>query len=123
MKPARNVYIAGAFNTPFIGKFHPDFIWKKHPEFGKRENPTLEEYVHRAAIGALEDAGIAPADVQKGFVGNFCRYGPNWNTGVFVALVLPSASEYVVIWARKLASSGGVSLCWILYSSICDRSV
>ena len=71
MKPARNVYIAGAFHTPFIGKFHPDFIWKKHPEFGKRENPTLEEYVHRAALGALEDAKLAPADVQKGFVGNF----------------------------------------------------
>ena len=53
MKPARSVHVAGAFHTPFIGKFHPDFIWKKHPEFGKRENPTLEEYIARAALGNL----------------------------------------------------------------------
>ncbi|MGE0708361.1 MAG: hypothetical protein AB7N76_18780 [Planctomycetota bacterium] len=71
MKPARDVYLVGAFHTPFIGKFHPDFIWKKHPEFGKRDNPSLEDYVRRAALGALEDAGVAPGDVQKGFVGNF----------------------------------------------------
>lgn len=71
MKPTRDVFVVGAYNTTFIGKFHPDFIWKKHPDFGKKENPTLEDYVRQAALGALEDAGVAPADVQKGFVGNF----------------------------------------------------
>lgn len=71
MKPTRDVYVLGAFHTPFIGKFHPDFIWKKHPEFGRRENPNLEDYVRLAALGALEDAGIPAAEVQKGYVGNF----------------------------------------------------
>ncbi len=71
MKTARPVYLIGAHHTPFIGKFHPDFIWKGHADFGTRDNPSLEDYVHRAALGALEDAGLAPKDVQKGFVGNF----------------------------------------------------
>ena len=71
MKPARKVYVVGAAHTKFIGKFHPDFIWKKHPDFGKRENPDLEDYVHQAALAALEDAGAKPSQVDKGFVGNF----------------------------------------------------
>ena len=71
MKPARDVYVLGAFHTPFVGKFHPDFIWKKHPDFGKRENPGIEDYVRLAALGALEDAGLPPSAVDKGFVGNF----------------------------------------------------
>ncbi|MBL4844435.1 MAG: propanoyl-CoA acyltransferase [Planctomycetes bacterium] len=71
MKPSRDVYLIGAHNTPFIGKFHPDFIWKKHPDFETKKNPTLQEYLATAALGALEDANLKPADVQKGFVGNF----------------------------------------------------
>ncbi len=71
MKPTRRVFVLGASHTPFIGKFHPDFVWKKHPDFGKRENPTLEQYIRDAALGALEDAGLEPKHVDRGFVGNF----------------------------------------------------
>jgi acetyl-CoA acyltransferase len=71
VKPRRRVFVLGAAHTSFIGKFHPDFIWKKHPDFGKRENPTIEELIRGAALDALEDAGVAPADVDKGYVGNF----------------------------------------------------
>ncbi|HKY32697.1 MAG TPA: hypothetical protein VJV23_09195 [Candidatus Polarisedimenticolia bacterium] len=71
MKPARGVYLVGGDHTPFLGKHHPDFIWKGHPDFGKRANPTLEQHLHRAALAALENAGVPPEAVQKGFVGNF----------------------------------------------------
>lgn len=71
MKPSRDVYVIGAHHTPFIGKFHPDFIWKKHPDFGVKQNPSLQELLATASLGALEDANLSPADVQKGFVGNF----------------------------------------------------
>ncbi len=71
MKPSRDVYLIGAHHTPFIGKFHPDFIWKKHPDFGVKQNPSLQELLATASLGALEDANLSPADVQKGFVGNF----------------------------------------------------
>lgn len=71
MKLARKVYVLGGANTTFIGKFHPDFIWKGHADFGKKDNPTLEDYIRVAALDALKDAGLAPRDVQKGYVGNF----------------------------------------------------
>lgn len=71
MKPRRSVYVAGGAITPFIGKFHPDFIWKGHPEFGKRQNPTIEELIHRVAIGALTDTGIDGGAVDRGVIGNF----------------------------------------------------
>ncbi len=71
MKPARRVTIAGGSITPFIGKFHPDFIWKKHPDFGHKENPTLEQLLHRVALGACADVDIDPALIDRGYVGNF----------------------------------------------------
>lgn len=67
----RNVYLAGGAITPFIGKFHPDFIWKGHPDFGERENPTLEEYIHRVIRSALEEVQIDASLVDRGYVGNF----------------------------------------------------
>ncbi|MFQ5700892.1 MAG: thiolase domain-containing protein [Acidobacteriota bacterium] len=71
MKPRRSVYIVGGEHTPFIGKHHPDFIWKGHPDFGKKRNPTIQEHLYRATLGALERSGVPAEMVQKGFVGNF----------------------------------------------------
>lgn len=71
LKPNRRVTVAGGAITPFIGKFHPDFIWKKHPDFGVKENPSLEQLLHRVALGACQDVGIDPAVVDRGYVGNF----------------------------------------------------
>lgn len=71
MKPHRRVFIVGGHITPFIGKHHPDFVWKRHPDFGKRENPTLEEYITRATLAALEDAGVEASAIEKGYIGNF----------------------------------------------------
>lgn len=71
MKAQRRTFIVGGHITPFIGKFHPDFIWKKHPDFGTRENPTIEEHLTTAILGALEDAKTPAAMIEKGYVGNF----------------------------------------------------
>jgi len=71
MKPVRSVYVVGGDHTPFLGKHHPDFIWKGHPDFGVKKNPTIEELLHRAALGALQKASVPPEAVQRGFVGNF----------------------------------------------------
>ncbi len=67
----RRTFILGGAITPFIGKRHPDFVWEKHPDFGKRENPTLEDTITSAVLGALE-ATSCPADlVEKAWIGNF----------------------------------------------------
>lgn len=71
MKLRRRIFVVGGDLTPFIGKMHPDFIWKKHPDFGTRENPTLEESLTAAINGAFEKTGVDPAQIEKGFIGNF----------------------------------------------------
>jgi acetyl-CoA acyltransferase len=67
----RKVFASGVAHTKYIGKFHPDFIWKKHPDFGKRQNPSIEDLIKQAALGAVADAGLEPKQVDRGFVGNF----------------------------------------------------
>ena len=91
MKLARKVFVLGGANTAFIGKFHPDFIWKGHPDFGKRDNPTLEDYIRKASLAALEDAGLQPRDVQKGYVGNFAGelFSSQGHLGAVLASVHP----------------------------------
>src|SRR4051794_27247112 len=42
-----------------------------HTPFGKLEDPDLESLIGRVAGAAIEDAGIAPADVDAVFIGNF----------------------------------------------------
>lgn len=67
----RKVYVLGGHITPFLGKGHPDFVWKGHPDFGKRENPTIEESLSDAVLGALATTGVPAEAVQKGWIGNF----------------------------------------------------
>jgi len=87
LKPNRRVTVAGGAITPFIGKFHPDFIWKKHPDFGQRENPTLEQLLHRVAVGACSDVGIDPELIDRGYVGNFVGelFCNQWHLGSMTA--------------------------------------
>ena len=42
-----------------------------HTPFGKHEDRELEDLIVEAAAAAIEDAGIAPADLDSIYVGNF----------------------------------------------------
>ncbi|MGG5821732.1 acetyl-CoA acetyltransferase [Falsiroseomonas sp. HW251] len=62
-----------------------------HSPFGKLEDPDIESLLGRVARAAIEDAGIAPSEVDAGFVGVF-------NAGFskqdfFASLVLQSLPE------------------------------
>jgi acetyl-CoA acyltransferase len=112
MKLARKVYVAGGANTNFIGKFHPDFIWKGHAEFGKKENPTLERYIRDAALAALEDAGLAPADVQKGYVGNFAGelFSSQGHLGAVLASAHPDLRQKPFTRVEGACASGALAI-------------
>lgn len=112
MKPSRDVYLIGAHHTSFIGKFHPDFIWKNHPDFGKKENPTLEEYIASAALGALEDAGLPPSAVQKGFVGNFVGelFSNQGHLGSVLASAHPDLAGKAFSRVEGACASGALAL-------------
>ncbi len=108
----RKVYIAGGAHTKFIGKFHPDFIWKQHPDFGKRENPDTSHYIQAAALAALEDAGAAPADVQRGFVGNFAGelFDNQGHMGALLAGAHPDLAGKPILRVEGACASGGLAL-------------
>jgi acetyl-CoA C-acetyltransferase len=42
-----------------------------HGRFGKREGLDLEALIAEVAVGAIEDAGLEPADVDAIMVGHF----------------------------------------------------
>ncbi|MEZ6186552.1 MAG: beta-ketoacyl synthase N-terminal-like domain-containing protein [Planctomycetota bacterium] len=109
---SRKVYVAGAAHTPFIGKFHPDFIWKKHPDFGSRENPSLEDYVHRAALAALEHAGAEPSQVDKAYVGNFVGelFSNQGHLGAVLAAAHPGLEGVASMRVEGACASGALAV-------------
>ena len=112
MKPRRPVYVLGGAHTPFIGKFHPDFIWKGHPDFGRRENPTIEEHLHRAVAGALEATGVPATAIQKGYVGNFTGeiFASQGHLGASLAAAHPAFRNKPFARLEGACASGGLAL-------------
>lgn len=112
MKPTRRVYLIGGAHSGFIGKFHPDFIWKGHPDFGKRTNPTLEDHIRTAVIGALEKTGVPAAAIQKGFIGNFAGelFSKQGHLGAVLAAVHPDLNLKPFARVEGACASGGLAL-------------
>ena len=71
MRPVRPVYIAAQALTPFIGRGNPNFIAPGHADFGVKENPTLEAYIVGVVKQLIDDTGIDPSLIQRGYIGNF----------------------------------------------------
>jgi acetyl-CoA acyltransferase len=112
MKPGRRVFILGGAHSGFIGKFHPDFIWKGHPDFGKRNNPTLDEHIKVAALGALQATGVPASAVQKGYVGNFTGelFVKQGHLGAVLAGVHPDFALKPFSRLEGACASGGLAL-------------
>lgn len=112
MRPARPVFILGGAHTPFIGKHHPDFVWKGHPDYGKRENPGIEDYLRRAAHGALEKTRIDPARLDRAYVGNFAGecFARQAHLGAMLAGVEPGLAGKPIARVEGACASGGLAL-------------
>ncbi len=112
MKPSRNVHLIGGAHSGFIGKFHPDFIWKGHPDYGRRTNPSLEEHLKRAVVGALEDTGVSDDQVQRGYVGNFTGelFSKQGHLGSLLAGVRPGFRNKAFSRVEGACASGGLAL-------------
>ena len=112
MKPRRPAFIMGGFHTKFIGKFHPDYIWKKHPDFGKKENPNIKHYLHNASLGAIENSGIAPEDIEKFYVGNFVGelFAKQGHLGAALAEAHPSFQYKPILRVEGACASGGLAV-------------
>lgn len=112
MKPARRVFLIGGDHSGFIGKFHPEFIWKGHPDFGKRDNPSLEQHLKTAVVGALEKSGVAAAAIQKGYVGNFTGelFAKQGHLGAMLAGAHPDLKYRPFMRVEGACASGGLAL-------------
>lgn len=111
MRPNRPVYIAAQAVTPFIGKGNPAFVAKGHPDFGKRENPSLEDHLTLAVKKLIDDYGVDPSLIQRGYVGNFA--GELFSNQAHLGAMVARADERLAGkgFARMEAAcaSGGVS--------------
>ncbi|MFQ5600651.1 MAG: hypothetical protein ACE5G2_08855, partial [Candidatus Krumholzibacteriia bacterium] len=112
MKPARRVFLIGGAHSGFIGKFHPDFIWKGHPDFGKRQNPTLEQHLKTAVIGALEKTGVPASAIHKGYVGNFTGelFAKQGHLGAVAAGAHPDLKYKPFARLEGACASGGLAM-------------
>ena len=111
MRPNRPVYIAAQAITPFIGKGNPAFIAKGHPDFGKRENPTLEDHFVAVIRKLIDEEGIDPALIQRGYVGNFAGelFSNQGHLGAMVARADERLSGIGFARMEAACASGGVS--------------
>ncbi len=107
----RRAFVLGGHITPFIGKHNPDFIWKRHPDFGKRENPTLEETITAAVIGALESTGTAAELIDKAWIGNFAGelFSSQGHLGAAVVGAHPGLMYKPIMRVEGACASGGLA--------------
>lgn len=118
MKPQKKVYLVGGDLTTFIGKNHPDFIWKRHKDFGTLKNPTLEELTTQAILGALKNTGVAPEQIQRGYVGNFAGelFSQQGHMGAMAVRAHEQLSGTPFIRVEGACASGGLAILGALES-------
>lgn len=125
MKPLRRVFVVGGALTPFIGKHSPDFIWKGHPEFGKRDNPSLDQYLGKVVRDALEATGVDPAQVEKGYLGNFAGelFSSQGHLGALVSREVPELAGKPFTRVEGACASGGLAIIGALEAIQAGRDI
>lgn len=111
MSLPRRAFVLGGHVTPFLGKKHPDFIWKGHPDFGKRDNPTLEETLTAAVLGALEATGVPASEVDRIWIGNFVGelFNNQGHLGAAVVGAHPDLLHKPAMRVEGACASGGLA--------------
>lgn len=108
----RRIFLLGGAITPFIGKRHPDFVWEKHADFGKRDNPTLEDTLQAAVLGAFEATGVAAEQVDRCVVGNFVGelFSNQGHLGAALVACHPALVFKPSLRVEGACASGGLAL-------------
>jgi acetyl-CoA acyltransferase len=107
----RRVFVVGGHITRFIGNRHPDFIHKKHPDFGVKSNPSLEDYIRSAVIGAFESVGCDGKVIDKAWIGNFAGelFSSQGHLGAAVAGSHPTLVNKPIMRVEGACASGGLA--------------
>jgi acetyl-CoA acetyltransferase len=130
MVPSKRVFVVGGAHSSYTGRGAPGFIAKGHagsssglrvatsapsapnPDFGKVANPSMEDHLRDAILGALAETGVDPALVDKGYVGNFLGelFVKQGQTGALAARVCPGLDGKPFARTEAACASGGVAV-------------
>ena len=112
MKPLRRVFVVGGAHSPYLGRGRQEFIWKGHPEFGVRANPSLEDHLGLAAMGAFETTGVPPAAIEKAYVSNFLGecFSRQGHLGAMLAAVHPDLEGIPIARIEAACASGSAAV-------------
>ena len=96
---AEPVYIAGAGRTDFKRNF-------------RKEGKTIRHVILEAAHAAIADAGIQPADIQSGVVGNFASglFTRQLHLGAFLTELDPGLRGIPTLHVEAACASGGIAV-------------
>jgi acetyl-CoA acetyltransferase len=96
---AEPVYVIGAGRTDFKRNF-------------KKEDKTIRHIILEAARGALVEAGIDPADIQAGVVGNFASglFTRQLHLGAFLTEIDQKLRGIPTFHIEAACASGGVAV-------------
>src|SRR5687768_10028781 len=78
----------------------------------RKEGKSLRDVIVEAGRGAIDDAGIAPADVQSGVVGNFAAglFTKQLHLGAFLTEIDESLRGIPTLHTEAACASGGVAI-------------
>ena len=112
MKPAKRVFLIGGAHSTYTGRGAPGFVSKGHPDFGEVQNPSLEDHLRDAILGAFAETGVDPAAVDKGYVGNFLGelFSKQGQVGALVPRVCPELDGRPFARTDAACASGGVAV-------------
>jgi len=105
MVPAKRVFVVGGAHSTYTGRGAPGFVVKG-------QNPSIEDHLREAILGAFADTGVDPALVDKGYVGNFLGelFVKQGIVGALAARVCPALDGKPFARTEAACASGGVAV-------------
>lgn len=96
----------------YTGRGAPGFVGKDHPDFGKVSNPSLEDHLRDAVLGALDETGVDPSQIDKGYVGNFLGelFAKQGQMGALLPRVCPALDGKPFARVDAACASGGIAV-------------
>ncbi len=124
MKPQRRVFVVGGAQTPFLGRARPEFLSFRDTRKGLGRNPSAEEHLRAAVLGALSATGVDPAAIDRAWLSNFLGecFVRQGHMGAMLAAAHPALEGKPIARMEAACASGGVCLATAVdaLQAVCD---
>ena len=124
MKPQRRVFVVGGAQTPFLGRARPEFVSFRDTRKGLGRNPSAEQHLQSAVLGAFAATGVDPAAIDRALLSNFLGecFVRQVHMGALLAAVHQSLEGKPIARMEAACASGGVCLATAMdaLQAVCD---